>query len=142
VVNPLGQKAFQQSRIDDKLLPGEYRLRLRGPLSLDYLGRTTAQEMASPDGGRRLVFWAPEALVKLAIPKKIALGAAMVRSLDQVIDAESGRVSGIGAAIVMRRGIGSRDLCVITLGNLGSGLPHAAHRSPPVRGDEYQGRAA
>jgi hypothetical protein len=31
------------------------------------------------------------------------LGAAMVRSLDQVIDAETGRVSGIGAAIVMRR---------------------------------------
>jgi hypothetical protein len=98
VVKPLGQKAFQQPRIDDKLLPGEYRLRLRGPLSLDYLGRTTAQEMAIPDGGRRLVFWTPETLVKLAIPKKIALGAAMVRSLDQVIDAESGRVSGIGAA--------------------------------------------
>lgn len=42
-------------------------------------------------------------LVKLAIPKKIALGAAMVRSLDQVIDAETGRVSGIGTAVVMRR---------------------------------------
>ncbi|MGH9890720.1 MAG: hypothetical protein ACREA0_01795, partial [bacterium] len=56
-----------------------------------------------PGGGRRLVFWAPETLVKLAIPKKIALGAAMVRSLDRVIDAETGRVSGIGAAIVMRR---------------------------------------
>ncbi len=41
--------------------------------------------------------------MKLAIPKKIALGAAMVRSLDQVIDADTGRVSGIGAAIVMRR---------------------------------------
>ncbi len=27
----------------------------------------------------------------------------MVRSLDQVIDAETGRVSGIGTAIVMRR---------------------------------------
>jgi hypothetical protein len=49
------------------------------------------------------VFWAPETPVKLAIPKKIALGAAMVRSLDQVIDVETGRVSGIGAGIVMRR---------------------------------------
>ncbi len=89
--------------IDDDLLAGEYRLRLRGPISVDYLGRTTGQEMAIPGGGRRLVFWAPETLVKLAIPKKIALGAAMVRSLDQVIDAETGRVSGIGTAIVMRR---------------------------------------
>ncbi len=59
--------------------------------------------MAIPGGGKRLVFWAPETLVKLAIPKKIALGAAMVRSLDQVIDTETGRVSGIGAAIVIRR---------------------------------------
>ncbi|MGH8609830.1 MAG: hypothetical protein ACREX9_21210, partial [Gammaproteobacteria bacterium] len=67
------------------------------------LGRTTAQEVAILGDGRRLVFWAPETLVKLAIPKKIALGAAMVRSLDQVVDAETGRVSGIGAAIVMRR---------------------------------------
>ena len=89
--------------IDDDLLAGEYRIRLRGPIRMDYLGRTTAQEMAIPGGGRRLVFWAPETLVKLAIPKKIALGAAMVRSLNQVIDAETGRVSGIGAAIVMRR---------------------------------------
>lgn len=89
--------------IDDDLLAGEYRIRLRGPISVDYLGRTTAQEMAIPAGGRRLVFWAPETLVKLAIPEKIALGAAMVRSLDQVIDADTGRVSGIGAAIVMRR---------------------------------------
>ena len=89
--------------IDHDLLAGEYRIRLRGPLSVDYLGRTTAQEMAIPGGGRRLVFWAPEALVKLAIPKKLALGAAMVRSLDQVIDADTGRVVGIGAAIVMRR---------------------------------------
>ncbi len=89
--------------IDDDLLAGEYRIRLRGPISVDYLGRTTVQEMAIPGGGRRLVFWAPETLVKLAIPKKIALGAAMVRSLDQVIDAETGRVAGIGAAIVMRR---------------------------------------
>jgi hypothetical protein len=87
----------------DRLLAGEYRIRLRGPISVDYLGRTTAQETAIPGGGRRLVFWAPETLVKLALPKKIALGAAMVRSLDQVIGAESGRVSGIGAAIVMRR---------------------------------------
>ncbi|MGH8604070.1 MAG: hypothetical protein ACREXR_15240, partial [Gammaproteobacteria bacterium] len=92
-----------QGMIDDDLLAGEYRIRLRGPISVDYLGRTTAQEMAIPGGGRRLVFWAPETLVKLAIPKKIALGAAMVRSLDQVIDADTGRVSGIGAAIVMRR---------------------------------------
>ncbi|MBA3494428.1 MAG: hypothetical protein H0T87_10020 [Gammaproteobacteria bacterium] len=89
--------------IDDDLLAGEYRLRLRGPISVDYLGRTTAQEMAIPGGGRRLVFWAPETLVKLAIPKKIAHGTAMVRSLDQVIDTDTGRVSGIGAAIVMRR---------------------------------------
>jgi hypothetical protein len=89
--------------IDDDLLAGEYRIRVRGPISMDYLGRTTAQEMAIPGGGRRLVFWAPETLVKLAIPKKIALGAALVRSLDHVIDAETGRVSGIGAAIVMRR---------------------------------------
>jgi hypothetical protein len=89
--------------IDDDLLAGEYRIRLRGPISVDYLGRTTAQEMVIPGDGRRLVFWAPETLVKLAIPKKVALGAAMVRSLDQVIGAETGRVSGIGAAIVMRR---------------------------------------
>ncbi len=89
--------------IDDDLLAGEYRIQLRGPLSVDYLGRTTAQEVAILGDGRRLVFWAPETLVKLAIPKKIALGAAMVRSLDQVIDAETGRVSGIGTAIVMRR---------------------------------------
>ena len=89
--------------IDDDLLAGEYRLRLRGPISVDYLGRTTAQEMAIPGGGRRLVFWAPETLVKLAIPKKLALGAAMVRSLDQVIDVETGRVAGIGMAVVMRR---------------------------------------
>jgi hypothetical protein len=51
--------------------------------------------------GRRLVFWAPETLMKLAIHKKIVLGAVMVRSLEQVIDAENGRVSGIGAAVVM-----------------------------------------
>jgi hypothetical protein len=89
--------------IDDDLLAGEYRIRLRGPISVDYLGRTTAQEMVIPGDGRRLVFWVPETLVKLAIPKKIALGAAMVHSLDQVIDVETGRVSGIGAAIVMRR---------------------------------------
>jgi hypothetical protein len=89
--------------IDDDLLAGEYRIRLRGPISVDYLGRTTAQEMAIPGDGRRLVFWAPETLVKLAIPKKIALGAAMVRLLGQVIDAETGRVSGIGTAIVIRR---------------------------------------
>jgi hypothetical protein len=89
--------------IDDDLLAGEYRIRLCSPMSVDYVGRTTAQEMAIPGDGRRLVFWAPETLVKLAIPKKIALGAAMVRSLDQVIDAETGRVLGIGAAIVMRR---------------------------------------
>jgi hypothetical protein len=89
--------------IDDDLLAGKYRIRLRGPISVDYLGRTTAQEMVIPGDGRRLVFWAPETLVKLAIPKKVALGAAMVRSLDQVIGAETGRVSGIGAAIVMRR---------------------------------------
>jgi hypothetical protein len=44
---------------------------------VDYLGRTTAQEMAIPGDGRRLVFWAPETLVKLAIPEKIALGAAL-----------------------------------------------------------------
>jgi hypothetical protein len=68
--------------IDDDLLAGEYRIQLRGPLSVDYLGRTTAQEIAIPGGGRRLVFWAPETLVKLAIPEKIALGAAMVHSLD------------------------------------------------------------
>ena len=85
--------------IDNELLAGEYRTRLRGPISVDYLGRTTAQETAIPGGGRRLVFWAPETLVKLAIPEKIAL----VRSLDQVIDVETGRVSGIGAGIVMRR---------------------------------------
>src|ERR671922_145367 len=85
--------------IDNELLAGEYRTRLRGPTSVDYLGRTTAQEMAIPGGERRLVFWAPETLVKLAIPEKIAL----VRSLDQVIDVETGRVSGIGAGIVMRR---------------------------------------
>jgi hypothetical protein len=48
------------------------------------------------------VFWAPETLVKLAIPKEIALRATKVRSLGQVIDAELGRVSGIGTAIVMR----------------------------------------
>jgi hypothetical protein len=62
--------------IDDDLLAGEYRIRLRGPISMDYLGRTTAQEMVIPGGGRRLVFWAPETPVKLAISKKIALGAA------------------------------------------------------------------
>jgi hypothetical protein len=89
--------------IDNELLAGEYRTRLRGPINVDYLGRTTAQETAIPGGGRRLVFWAPETLVKLAIPEKIALGAALVRSLDQVIDVETGRVSGIGAGIVMRR---------------------------------------
>ncbi|MGH8650662.1 MAG: hypothetical protein ACREYE_00125 [Gammaproteobacteria bacterium] len=89
--------------IDEDLLAGEYRIQLRGPINVDYLDRTTAQEMAIPGDGRRLVFWAPETLVKLAIPKKITLGGARVRSLDQVIDAETGRVSGIGAAIVMRR---------------------------------------
>jgi hypothetical protein len=57
--------------------------------------------VAIPGDRRRLVFWAPETLVKLAIHKKIALGAVMVCSLDQVIDAENGRVSGIGAAVVM-----------------------------------------
>jgi hypothetical protein len=103
VVKPLEQQALQQPRIDDKLLAGEYRIRLRGPLSVDYLGRTTAQEMAIPGGGRRLGFWAPETLVKLAIPKGVALGAGMVRSLNRVIDAETGRVSGIGIAVVMRR---------------------------------------
>ena len=103
VVEPLKEITFGQPMIDDDLLAGEYRIRLRGPLSVDYLGRTTAQEMAIPGGGRRFVFWAPETLVKLAIPKKIAFGAAVVRPLDQVIDAETGRVSGIGAAIVMRR---------------------------------------
>lgn len=103
MVKPLGQKALQQPRIDDELLAGEYRLRLRGPTCVDYLGRTTAQEMAIPGGGKRLVFWAPETLVKLAIPKGVALGAGTVRSLDQVIDAETGRVSGIGIAVVMRR---------------------------------------
>jgi hypothetical protein len=46
-----GQKALPQRMIDDDLLVGEYRLRLRGPLSMDYLGRTTAQEMAIPGGG-------------------------------------------------------------------------------------------
>lgn len=99
----MGQKALQQPRIDDTLLAGEYRLRLRGPISVDYLGRTTAQEMAIPGGGRRLVFWAPETLVKLAIPKGVALGVGMARSLDQVTDVETGRVSGIGIAVVMRR---------------------------------------
>ncbi|MGH8534682.1 MAG: hypothetical protein ACREV1_18700 [Gammaproteobacteria bacterium] len=89
--------------IDDDLLAGEYRIRLRGSISVDYLGRTTAQEMAIPGGGRRLVFWAPETLVKLSIPKGVALGTGIVRSLDQVIDAETGRVSGIGIAVVMRR---------------------------------------
>ncbi len=98
--------------IDDDLLAGEYRIRLRGPVNVEYLGRTTAQEMASPGGGRRLVFWAPETLVKLAIPKKITLGAGIVRSLDQVIDAETGRVSGIGAAIVIRREGLDRELYV------------------------------
>jgi hypothetical protein len=123
--------------IDDDLLAGEYRLRLRGPLSVDYLGRTTAQEMAIPGGGRWLVFWAPETLVKLTIPKKIALGAAMVRLLDQVIDAETGRVSGIGAAIVMRREGVDQELYVRLLsGTLHLGFPRAAHRSPPVRGCE------
>ncbi|MGH8657977.1 MAG: hypothetical protein ACREV4_05745 [Gammaproteobacteria bacterium] len=102
-VKPLRRSYAWARMIDDDLLAGEYRIRLRGPISVDYLGRTTVQEMAIPGGGRRLVFWAPETLVKLAIPKKIALGAAMVRSLDQVIDAETGRVAGIGAAIVMRR---------------------------------------
>ena len=82
VVKPLGRRALQQPMIDDDLLAGEYRIQLRGPLSVDYLGRTTAQEIAIPGGGRRLVFWAPETLVKLAIPEKIALGAAMVHSLD------------------------------------------------------------
>jgi hypothetical protein len=74
-VKPLGEKALQQPRIDDKLLAGEYRLRVRGPICVDYLGRTTAQEIAIPGGGSWLVFWAPETLVKLAIPHKIALGA-------------------------------------------------------------------
>ncbi|MGH8606794.1 MAG: hypothetical protein ACREX9_05075 [Gammaproteobacteria bacterium] len=91
MVKRLGRRELGQRMIDDDLLAGEYRIRLRGPLAVDYLGRTTAQEMAIPGGGRRLVFWAPETLVKLAIPKKIALGAVMVRSLDQVIDAETGR---------------------------------------------------
>jgi hypothetical protein len=89
--------------IDNDLLAGEYWIRLRGPISVGYLGRTTAQEMAIPGGARRLAFWVPETLVKLAIPKGVALGARMARSLDQVIDAETGRVSGIGIAIVMRR---------------------------------------
>jgi hypothetical protein len=103
LVKPLGQKALQQPRIDDKLLAGEYRLRLRGSISVDYLGRTTAQEMAIPGGGRRLVFWAPETLVKLAIPKGVALGVGMARSLDQMTDAETGWVSDIGIAVVMWR---------------------------------------
>lgn len=102
-VKPLKKNAPQQTMIDDKLLGGEYRIRLRGPLSVDYLGRTTAQQMPSPGGGRRLVFWAPEALVKLAIPKGVALGTGPIRSLDQVIAAETGTVSGIGIAVVMRR---------------------------------------
>jgi hypothetical protein len=71
-----------QRMIDDDLLAGEYRIRLCSPMSVDYVGRTTAQEMAIPGDGRRLVFWAPETLVKLAIPKKIALGAAMVRAYE------------------------------------------------------------
>lgn len=120
--------------IDDDLLAGEYRIRLRGPISVDYVGRTTAQEMAIPGDGRRLVFWAPETLVKLAIRKKIALGAVMVHSLDQVIDAETGRVSGIGAAIVMRREGLDQELYVRLLsGTLHLGFPHAAHRSPQLR---------
>jgi hypothetical protein len=92
---------------------------------VDYLGRTTAQEMVIPGDGRQLVFWAPETLVKLAIPKKIALGAAMVRSLDQVIDAETGRVSGTGAAIVMRREGLDQELYVRLL----SGTLHLARLS-------------
>jgi len=95
--------------------------------------------MAIPGGGKRLVFWAPETLVKLAIPKKIALGAAMVRSLDQVIDTETGRVSGIGAAIVMRREGLDQELYVRLLSGTLNGLQHAAHRSPQVRAYEFQG---
>jgi hypothetical protein len=60
-------RSKRSSPIDDKLLAGEYRLLLRGPISVDYLGRSTAQEMAIRGGGRRLVFWAPETLVKLPI---------------------------------------------------------------------------
>jgi hypothetical protein len=126
MVKPLGRRALQQPMIDDDLLAGEYRIQLRGPISVDYLGRTTAQEMAIPGDGRRLVFWAPETLVKLAIPKKVALGATMVRSLDQVIDAKTGRVSGIGAAIVMRReGLDQEVYARLLLGtlNLGSHTP-------------------
>ncbi len=67
--------------------------------------------MAIPGGGRRLVFWAPATLVKLAISKKVALGAAMVRSLDP-IDAETGRVSGIGTAIVVRQEGSNQELYV------------------------------
>jgi hypothetical protein len=93
---------------------------------VDYLGRTTAQEMAIPGDGRRLVFWAPETLVKLATPKEIALGATLVRSLDQVIDAETGRVLGIGAAIVMRREGLDQELYVRLL----SGTLHLDSHTP------------
>ena|SRR5438105_9042322 len=85
--------------------------------------------MAIPGDGRRLVFWAPETLVKLAIPKKIALGAALVRSLDQVIDTETGRVSGIGAAIVIRREGLDQELYVRLLSGT---LDLASTRRSPV----------
>ena len=65
------------------------------------------------------MFWVPETLVKLAIPKKIALDAVMVRSLDQVIGAVTGRVSGIGTAVVMRReGLGQELYVQLLAGTL------------------------
>jgi hypothetical protein len=65
-------------------------------------------------------------LAPLFRPSECALGAAMVRSLDQVIDAETGRVSGIGAAIVIRREGSDQELYVRLLSgalNLDSHTP-------------------
>jgi hypothetical protein len=49
----------------------------------------------------------------IGIPKQIALGAAMVRSLDQVVDAETGRVlgrEGLDQEVYVRLLAGTLDL--------------------------------
>jgi hypothetical protein len=78
------------------------------------------------------VFWAPETLVKLAIPKQIAYGATMVRLLNQVIDVETGRVLGIGTAIVMRREGLDQELYVRLLSGTLDSTP--TRRSPVASG--------
>jgi hypothetical protein len=96
-------KQTQNGSIDADLLPGEYRLRLYGSINLTYLGRTVAQEMSVPGDGKRLVFWAPEVLLKLALPNHIDLGPTILYSLARVIDAGTGKVNKAGIAVVMRR---------------------------------------